>query len=216
MEFQCSPGPVYQTDTLTDGDTASLRRDHSQFGDGYSVRSRSTGSHHSYSQYSKDDPEVDYDEGPTELYRFIENKDWDSALGRLEENPIEAKTWVVRREAKSQKIRWRLLPLHAVCIFRAPLALIEALVEVYPDGAKMKDDQGMYVLTKVSFSAVRVRFLTFLLGSLPIWPVVTEPVRELSSPCLRRSRSPSALAIANSVPLPTWSRTARRPTRRSS
>ena len=65
------------------------------------------------------------------------------ALSRLELAPIEAKTWVSRREQGKDKVRWRLLPLHAVCIFRAPLALIEALIEVYPDGPKMKDDQGM-------------------------------------------------------------------------
>lgn len=127
-------------------DPEVLQRTHSAFGDNYSVKSRSTvGSFATLSRYH-DEPEADYDEGATDLYRRIENKDWDGALSRLEHAPIEAKTWVSRREYSSDKTRWRLLPLHAVCIFRAPLALIEALIEVYADGPQMKDDQGMLPL----------------------------------------------------------------------
>jgi len=90
-----------------------------------------------------DEPEVDYDGGATELYKRIEGKDWDGAIARMDASPLEAKTWVSRKEANSNKTRWRLLPIHATCIFRSPLALIEALIRVNPDGAQMKDDQGM-------------------------------------------------------------------------
>jgi len=141
MAFNCgSPSKTME---------AELSHQHSVFGDGYSVKSRSTGSvgttnqNAANSRFTDDEPEADYDEGATGLYQAIENKDWDAALGRLEAAPIEAKTWVSRREYGSEKTRWRLLPLHAVCIFRAPLALLDALIEVYPDGPKMKDDQGM-------------------------------------------------------------------------
>jgi ankyrin repeat protein len=135
MAFNCGPAgnPLAETEDIL--------HQHSVFGDGYSVKSRSAGSN-SMSRYH-DEPEADYDDGATELYQHIENKDWDAALGRLESTPVEAKTWVSRREYGSDKTRWRLLPLHAVCIFRAPLALIEALIEVFPDGPRMKDDQGM-------------------------------------------------------------------------
>ncbi|KAL7576066.1 hypothetical protein ACA910_000850 [Epithemia clementina (nom. ined.)] len=141
-------GPSQQT--LDDEAPRPMLRDRSEFGD-----NRSLGESHSNSlnngnssrfpmssQYH-DEPEADYDNGATGLYRCIEGKDWDGALSRLELAPIEAKTWVSRRESGKEKVRWRLLPLHAVCIFRAPLALIEALIEVYADGPKMKDDQGM-------------------------------------------------------------------------
>jgi ankyrin repeat protein len=123
-------------------------RERSEFGDNRSVgsRSRSIGqgsmTSHDFAAY-QDEPEIDYDGGATTLYRCIEGKDWDGALSRLELAPIEAKTWVSRHETGTDKIRWRLLPLHAVCIFRAPLALIEALIEVYAEGPRMKDDQGM-------------------------------------------------------------------------
>ncbi|GKY94475.1 hypothetical protein MPSEU_000413400 [Mayamaea pseudoterrestris] len=133
--FNCTP-------MAEETQVEAIERQNSAFGDNYSIKSRSTNSHHANIRYH-DEPEADYDEGATLLYRHIENKDWDQALGRLEGAPVEAKTWVFRREANSEKTRWRLLPIHAVCIFRAPLALIEALIEVYPDGPQMKDDQGM-------------------------------------------------------------------------
>lgn len=134
MAFNCN---------APDADTATRvsKDQHSHFGDAYSVRSRSVSSY-TNKFHNEDEPEADYDQGATVLYQCIENKDWDSALSRLEEAPVEAKTWVYRKESNN-KMRWRLLPMHAVCIFRAPMALIEALVEVYADGPKMKDDQGM-------------------------------------------------------------------------
>ena len=91
-----------------------------------------------------DEPEVDYDAGATQLYKYIEDKDWDKVLHRIETAPHECKTWIFRRESSNpRKIRWRLLPIHASCIFRSPLSVIEALVGAYPDGTQMKDDQDM-------------------------------------------------------------------------
>lgn len=127
-----------------------MTRERSEFGENRSMISRgsrsighvSSNGSGEFENYG-DEPEIDYDVGATVLYRCIEGKDWDGALSRLELAPIEAKTWVSRRETGNDKLRWRLLPVHAVCIFRAPLALIEALIEVYEDGPKMKDDQGM-------------------------------------------------------------------------
>ena len=120
-------------------DERSIANQHSNFGDAYSVKSKGS----TLTNRFVDEPEADYDEGATALYRNIENKDWDAALQRVSMAPEEAKTWVSRREHDSEKTRWRLLPLHAVCIFRAPLALMEAIIEAYPEGPQMKDDQGM-------------------------------------------------------------------------
>jgi len=92
----------------------------------------------------QDQPETDYDLGPTQLYTFIENKHWESAIERSRTTPSEVQTWISRREPEDpNKIRWRLLPLHATCVFRAPLNLIEALLVAYPLGPSMMDDQGM-------------------------------------------------------------------------
>ena len=90
------------------------------------------------------EPECDYDSSPTQLYKLIENKAWDAAICRVQSCPEEARTWVCRREKKKcagieGQIRWRLLPIHATCVFRSPLSLIEALIEAYPDGVAMKD-----------------------------------------------------------------------------
>lgn len=91
-----------------------------------------------------DEMDVDYDINPSMLYKYIEGKDWDAAAARTLSHPQEAYTWVSRYEiGDSSKLRWRLLPIHATCIFRSPVALIETLLKAFPDGAQMKDDQGM-------------------------------------------------------------------------
>lgn len=146
-------------------DPSRFEREHSHFGDAHSVKSRN--SYGTFPPRYHDEPEADYDTGATELYRHIENKDWDGALSRLEVEPVEAKTWVSRREYDGAKIRWRLLPIHAVCIFRAPLALIEALVEVYPDGPQMKDDQGMLPLHLACRNGASKGVVMTLLAAFP-------------------------------------------------
>jgi len=119
----------------------TLTRQHSGIRDAYSVVNTIS----TVSRYH-DEPEVNYDEAPTELYKLIEAKDWDGASTRVESHPYEAKTWVSRRELTTKKLRWRLLPIHACCIFRAPLGLIEGLIDIYRDGPQMKDDQGMLAI----------------------------------------------------------------------
>jgi ankyrin repeat protein len=110
----------------------------SVFGDAYSIQSRRSISTNRLSH----EMEADYDRNPTKLYGYIENKQWDAALRRLQQHPDEAKTWVSRRESNG-KTRWRLLPLHAVCIFRAPLSFMEALIQTYEEAPQLPDDQGM-------------------------------------------------------------------------
>lgn len=155
--FCSSPKPV--TEPVT------IQRAHSGIGDAYSVL-RSTGSVATTSRYH-DEPEVDYDEGATELYQRIEGKDWDGALTRIEMAPAEAKTWVSRKEPTTGKTRWRLLPLHATCIFRSPLALIEALIDTYKDGPQMKDDQGMLPVHLACRNGASKGVVLTLLNSFP-------------------------------------------------
>lgn len=167
-------GPIESTHRHFGGvgaSTASLEepnrfeRDMSAFGDAYSIKSRASFS--TMPSRYHDEPEADYDDGATELYRCIENKDWDGALSRLEKSPVESKTWVFRREYEGNKVRWRLLPIHAVCIFRAPLAIIEALIEVYPDGPQMKDDQGMLPLHLACRNGASKGVVLTLLSAFP-------------------------------------------------
>jgi ankyrin repeat protein len=122
------------------------------------------------------------------LYRRIEGRDWDGAMARLESHPFEAKTWVSRKESNSEKTRWRLLPIHATCIFRSPLALIEALIDVYRDGPQMKDDQGMLPLHLACRNGASKGVVLTLLNSFP------ESYRVKD----RKGRSPLALIESSS------------------
>ena len=146
----------------------TLQRASSGFGDTIAAN-RSMGATNMNNPYIKnhDEPEVDYDEGATELYKKIEGKDWDGAMARLETHPLEAKTWISRRENQSSKIRWRLLPIHATCIFRSPLALMEALIKAYPDGPQMKDDQGMLPVHLACRNGASKGVVLTLLNSFP-------------------------------------------------
>lgn len=64
---------------------------------------------------------------------LICSKQWDSALERLQEVPEEAKAWSVH-----PLIRLRYLPLHYACIVKAPIDVMRALLEVYPEAASVE------------------------------------------------------------------------------
>lgn len=86
----------------------------------------------------------DYDVKPTELYQAIEAKEWDFALVKLKEDPEQASVWIIRKESNNtEKIRWKMLPMHAAVIFKAPAKLIKALIAAFPPCIKMVDDIGM-------------------------------------------------------------------------
>jgi len=48
--------------------------------------------------------------------------------------------------AEAQKLRWRMLPLHAAVLFGAPADVVKTLINVYPPGCSAHDDQGMLPL----------------------------------------------------------------------
>ena len=58
----------------------------------------------------------DFDENPTDLYRFIQMKRWNRVMEVIEKSPAEAKVWIFRTEEDNVRLRWRLLPLHAALI----------------------------------------------------------------------------------------------------
>ena len=177
----------------------TLSRQHSGIGDAYSVVP-STNSISTVSRYN-DEPEVNYDEGPTELYRRIEDKDWEGAIARLEQQPYEAKTWVSRTEQGSNKIRWRLLPIHATCIFRAPLGLIEALIDVYRDGPQMKDDQGMLPVHLACRNGGSKGVILSLLKSFPDSYQVKDRKGRSPLQLVLNSESQNAEAVAGAIRL---------------
>lgn len=176
---------------------ATLTRQHSGIGDAYSVI-RASGSMATTSRYH-DEPEVDYDEGATELYKRIEGRDWDGAMSRLESHPFEAKTWVSRKESNSEKTRWRLLPIHATCIFRSPLALIEALIDIYGDGPQMKDDQGMLPIHLACRNGASKGVVLTLLNSFPDSYRVKDRKGRTPLDLVETSSSQNVEAVSNAI-----------------
>lgn len=61
--------------------------------------------------------EAKYEEGATELFQLIESQKWEEALRLLEEEPDEAKIWVVSSGTENTVFSWsvwRRLPIHEV------------------------------------------------------------------------------------------------------
>mmetsp|Transcript_25363 Transcript_25363/g.53060 ORF Transcript_25363/g.53060 Transcript_25363/m.53060 type:complete len:955 (-) Transcript_25363:200-3064(-) len=110
--------------------------------------------------------ECDYDINPTELYVAVQKKDWETAAERAGSHPHEAATWVSRKEADG-KLRWRLLPLHAAIIFKAPEKTVSALLVAFSQGAACKDDQGMLPLHLAFRNGCEEEVVNLLLMSYP-------------------------------------------------
>ena len=103
--------------------------------------------------------EVNYDSNHvTYLYQAIEEKAFDAAVKFLQSKKPEVdrgvRTWVTRFEANNNfmarsngnhrgepAVRWSQLPIHAAVIFKAPMQVVELLIQRYPRGLRCKDDQ---------------------------------------------------------------------------
>jgi len=101
----------------------------------------------------------DYNVDCTPMFKAIESEDWKSLLiflttgkwgssvmpfsSHMEDRPAsdQARTWMICR-AKNGNVEWRQLPLHAAISYRAPLPIIQKLVELYYDGLRSADDDG--------------------------------------------------------------------------
>lgn len=102
--------------------------------------------HHHYQQDSEGEGVCNYDTNVTTLYELLESSNWEKAKSRCRSHPHEVRTWIVRRDSISQKVRWKLLPLHAAVIFQSPTFVVSALIENYPAAVSRRDDQGMLPL----------------------------------------------------------------------
>jgi len=213
----CSPGGTLQerprsaprpggyagyNDSADNYGSGGIPRTQSGFGDGYSVMNGSYSAGFSPGQNNgamHDEPEADYDGGATNLYKRIEGKDWDGAIERAKAAQSEAKTWVSRREQTSNKTRWRLLPIHATCIFRSPLALIEALIQAFPDGPQMKDDQGMLPIHLACRNGASKGVVMTLLNAFPESIRVKDRKGRLPIDLVRASTSQNKEAVILSM-----------------
>jgi hypothetical protein len=103
--------------------------------------------------------ECDYDKNVTNLYEAIEKGAFESVLAFLTTEKwslltftkdvlspeSQARTWVTRFHPNG-KVRWSQLPLHAAIIFRAPMNVVKALIDLYPLSVQCTDDQRMLPL----------------------------------------------------------------------
>lgn len=116
------------------------------------------------------DTEVEFDLNPTDLYNYICDSDWKSALHCVDANPIEAKIWVVKREVgdfANGEIACRFLPLHSACARQPPLLIISSLIDAYPEGAAARDDNGMYPLHYACANQASSEVIHLLLSTFP-------------------------------------------------
>jgi len=96
--------------------------------------------------------EVNFDVNPTKLYNYIQQRKWKAALDQVRQDRSETWTWVYRMDKEDpKKMRWRILPLHAALLFKSDSALIKGLLEAYPIGVQMADDQGMLPVSPLIF-----------------------------------------------------------------
>ena len=86
--------------------------------------------------------ERDYDTNPTQLYILLQAKSWDDVISRVQKFPREARIWIYRTEPDGRGLRWRLLPLHASIIFKAPVEVVESIITAYLEAATECDDQN--------------------------------------------------------------------------
>lgn len=117
---------------------------------------------------NKVEEERDYDENPTKLFMYLQQRAWGLAMERLKKNPEEAKVWVYRKQTpkpaenvksqaltvqsqalvpheggdSSNKLRWKLLPLHASIVLGAPPEIIMDIIKAYPSAARKPDERG--------------------------------------------------------------------------
>jgi hypothetical protein len=111
--------------------------------------------------------ELDFDDGPTELFLSLQRQDWEASLARARQGPEEACIWISRKEEDGESIRWRLLPIHAAVIFGAPAPVVTAVLDAFPLGARARDDQGMLPLHLVFRTGGQQELVNMLLACFP-------------------------------------------------
>jgi hypothetical protein len=115
------------------------------------------------------DIEVDYDLNPTQLYLYISDSDWHETLHAMNENPIQARIWVVKTENRyaRDESTCRFLPIHSACARAPPISIVSALLEAYPEGASKQDDNGMYPLHYACANQASADVIELLLNYYP-------------------------------------------------
>ena len=85
---------------------------------------------------------VRYVSNATQLFEYLQQRQWASALDHLRKQPADAKVYIMQPPSSNGKAPWKVLPLHASIILGAPYQLIVELINAYPDSVRRRDLNG--------------------------------------------------------------------------
>jgi hypothetical protein len=78
-------------------------------------------------------PHISFARGRSKLNLLLFEEDWHSAIAEIEWHPHEAKVWSTRPGFFDGDHESNVLPIHVACSVHAPLEVIKAIVEAYPE-----------------------------------------------------------------------------------
>jgi len=110
--------------------------------------------------------EVDYNKNPTKLFKRVEGRAWESALERIQTNPIEAKIWVFKAGLDSS-VTWKRLVLHEACMKKPTPKFIESLIQAYQTAPMKSDSDGRLPLHHACANGASVVIVEQLLVEYP-------------------------------------------------
>jgi len=119
--------------------------------------------------------EVDFDHNVTDLYKYISESKWDSAIKAAKEFPEQARTWVVRYRPDSTDIMWRFLPIHSASAKQPSENVVNSLISAYRKGAQCCDDQGMLPLHYATGNQASIEVIRLLLLANPEGTSIPDP-----------------------------------------
>lgn len=100
------------------------------------------------------------------LHVLIGKKKWQDARNRIESNPEECRVWVITEFGGKGSIRpwWKRLPVHVACERNAPVDIVKALIDSYPESIFMKDENGKVPLIHACYRSASIEVVKLLLS----------------------------------------------------
>jgi hypothetical protein len=78
-------------------------------------------------------PHISFSRGRSKLNLLLFEEDWPAAIAEIECHPHETKVWTTRPGFFDGDHESNVLPIHVACSVHAPLEVIKAIVEAYPE-----------------------------------------------------------------------------------
>jgi len=124
----------------------------------------------SSSTWIMEEKEVKYEEGATELFMLVEDAKWEDVCDRVEEEPAEARVWVVSSGTENTVFSWsvwRRLPLHEACRRQPPPVVIYSLLSAYPESSMAESNFGELPLHAAVRCGACAEVVNCILASYP-------------------------------------------------